>query len=313
MSSKKILVTGALGQIGTDLTEALVHRWGESQVITTDLKPQKINSSIIHKTLDVLDFQALRQIVEEHGITEIYHLAAALSAKGEQVPQWAWELNMKSLLNVLEISKVYGVRVFWPSSMAAFGPFSTIQPATQQSVMDPTTVYGISKLAGESWCAWYHRSHGIDVRSLRLPGLISWKTPPGGGTTDYAVDIFHAAVTLRPYTCFLSPNTRLPMMYMPDAIRAILELMEASSSSLTVRYSYNLTAMSFTPEELAEEIKKRIPSLSIRYEPDFRQTIADSWPREIEDSTAQKDWGWKSHYNLSSLVDEMIKGIKSIY
>ena len=234
-----------------------------------------------------------------------------MSAKAEQNPQWAWELNLKSLLNVLEIAKDKGIKVFWPSSMAAFGP-SAPQPAPQQCMMDPTSVYGISKVAGEAWCAWYHRHHGVDVRSLRFPGLISWKTSPGGGTTDYAVDIFHSAVAARPYTCFLSEDTRLPMMYMPDAIRAIMELMDAPASCLTVRHAYNLTAMSFTPKELTEAIREKIPTFEIRYEPDFRQAIADSWPEEIDDQVARRDWGWKPTFTVSGLVTEMIRGVQSV-
>ena len=311
MSSKKILVIGALGQIGTDLTEALVHQWGPAQIVTADLRPQGPKASLTHETLDVLDFQRLKQIVEQHHIQEIYHLAAALSAKAEQNPQWAWELNLKSLLNVLEIAKDKGIKVFWPSSMAAFGP-SAPQPAPQQCMMDPTSVYGISKVAGEAWCAWYHRHHGVDARSLRFPGLISWKTSPGGGTTDYAVDIFHSAVAARPYTCFLSEDTRLPMMYMPDAIRAIMELMDAPASCLTVRHAYNLTAMSFTPKELTEAIREKIPTFEIRYEPDFRQAIADSWPEEIDDQVARRDWGWKPTFTVSGLVTEMIRGVQSV-
>ncbi len=311
MSSKKILVIGALGQIGTDLTEALVHQWGPAQIVTADLRPQGPKASLTHETLDVLDFQRLKQIVEQHHIQEIYHLAAALSAKAEQNPQWAWELNLKSLLNVLEIAKDKGIKVFWPSSMAAFGP-SAPQPAPQQCMMDPTSVYGISKVAGEAWCAWYHRHHGVDVRSLRFPGLISWKTSPGGGTTDYAVDIFHSAVAARPYTCFLSEDTRLPMMYMPDAIRAIMELMDAPASCLTVRHAYNLTAMSLTPKELTEAIREKIPTFEIRYEPDFRQAIADSWPEEIDDQVARRDWGWKPTFTVSGLVTEMIRGVQSV-
>jgi nucleoside-diphosphate-sugar epimerase len=311
MSSKKILVIGALGQIGTDLTEALVHQWGPAQIVTADLRPQGPKASLTHETLDVLDFQRLKQIVEQHHIQEIYHLAAALSAKAEQNPQWAWELNLKSLLNVLEIAKDKGIKVFWPSSMAAFGP-SAPQPAPQQCMMDPTSVYGISKVAGEAWCAWYHRHHGVDVRSLRFPGLISWKTSPGGGTTDYAVDIFHSAVAAHPYTCFLSEDTRLPMMYMPDAIRAIMELMDAPASCLTVRHAYNLTAMSFTPKELTEAIREKIPTFEIRYEPDFRQAIADSWPEEIDDQVARRDWGWKPTFTVSGLVTEMIRGVQSV-
>jgi nucleoside-diphosphate-sugar epimerase len=229
-------------------------------------------------------------VVERFGVTQIYLLAAALSARAEQHPTWAWDLNMKSLLNVLELARTRGLRVFWPSSIAAFGPSSPKVMTPQTTAMDPSSVYGISKLAGEGWCAWYHRTHGVDVRSLRYPGLISWKTPPGGGTTDYAVEIFHAALQRGHYTSFLAADTALPMMYMPDAIRATLELMDAPSEQVRQRGAYNLAGLSFTPAQIAKEIARQLPGFGIDYAPDFRQSIANSWPQSIDDSEALGVW-----------------------
>jgi nucleoside-diphosphate-sugar epimerase len=264
-----------------------------------------------HEMLDATETSALTEIVERNGITQIYLLAAALSARGEQHPQWAWDLNMKGLLNVLELARTHKLeRVFWPSSIAAFGPSTPRDATPQKTVMEPTTVYGISKLAGEGWCAWYHRNHGVDVRSLRYPGLISWKTLPGGGTTDYAIDIFHAALKTGRYTSFLGPDTRLPMMYMDDAIRATLELMDAPSDQVRQRGSYNLAAVSFTPKEIAVAIRKQIPGFEIAYAPDFRQQIADSWPRSIDDSAAQADWGWRAEFDLYAIVADMLGNLR---
>jgi nucleoside-diphosphate-sugar epimerase len=264
-----------------------------------------------HEMLDATEASALTEIVERNGITQIYLLAAALSARGEQHPQWAWDLNMKGLLNVLELARTHKLeRVFWPSSIAAFGPSTPRDATPQKTVMEPTTIYGISKLAGEGWCAWYHRNHGVDVRSLRYPGLISWKTLPGGGTTDYAIDIFHSALKFGRYTSFLGPDTRLPMMYMPDAIRATLELMDAPAEHVKERGSYNLAAVSFTPEEMAAAIRKRIPGFEITYAPDFRQAIANSWPRSIDDSSAQSDWGWRAQFDLDAIVSDMLENLR---
>jgi nucleoside-diphosphate-sugar epimerase len=252
-------------------------------------------------------------VIERHAITQVYHLAAALSARGEQHPMWAWDLNMKGLLNVLEIARTHKLqRVFWPSSIAAFGPSTPRDHTPQKTVMDPSTVYGISKLAGEGWCNWYHRNHGVDVRSLRYPGLISWKTPPGGGTTDYAVEIFHAALKQGRYKSFLRSDTALPMMYMPDAIRATIELMDAPAAAVQERQSYNLGGTSFTPVQIAAAITRRVPGFSIECEPDFRQAIADSWPRSIDDSAAQRDWGWRARYDLQSMVDDMLAHLRPL-
>jgi nucleoside-diphosphate-sugar epimerase len=308
--SPKILIVGANGQIGTELTSALAARHGNDAVVTSDLAPAGRVVGVHHEMLDATEASALTEIVERNGITQIYLLAAALSARGEQHPQWAWDLNMKGLLNVLELARTHKLeRVFWPSSIAAFGPTTPRDATPQKTVMEPTTIYGISKLAGEGWCAWYHRNHGVDVRSLRYPGLISWKTLPGGGTTDYAIDIFHSALKTGRYTSFLGPDTRLPMMHMPDAIRATLELMDAPADRVRERGSYNLAAVSFTPEEIAAAIRKHIPGFAIDYAPDFRQAIADSWPRSIDDSTAQDQWGWRAQFDLDAIVGDMLENL----
>jgi nucleoside-diphosphate-sugar epimerase len=255
----------------------------------------------------VTDVSGLTAVVERHQITQVYLLAAALSANGEKHPQWAWNLNMTGLLNVLELARTHKLdKVFWPSSIAAFGPTTPADGTPQDTIMDPTTIYGISKLAGERWCAWYHKNHGVDVRSLRYPGLISWKTPPGGGTTDYAVEIFHAALRDGRYTCFLEEDQALPMMLMDDALRATIELMEAPSDAIRQRGSYNLSAISFTPRQIADAIAKRIPGFTMDCKPDFRQAIAANWPRSIDDREAAKDWGWKAKFGLDEMVDEML-------
>lgn len=309
----RILIIGANGQIGTELAQALVQRHGTEAVITSDLAPEGRVLGLRHETLDATEAGALTEAVERHSVTQVYLLAAALSARGEQHPKWAWDLNMKGLLNVLEVARTHKLeRVFWPSSIAAFGPSTPRDQTPQKTVMDPTTVYGISKLAGEGWCAWYHRNHGVDVRSLRYPGLISWKTLPGGGTTDYAIDIFHAALRSGHYTCFLGENTALPMMYMPDAIRATLELMEVPSHLVRERTSYNLAGVSFTPREIGAAIARHIPGFRLRCEPDFRQAIADSWPRSIDDQVARADWGWRPHYDLDAMVHDMIENLRPL-
>lgn len=311
MSTPKILIIGANGQIGTELAELLVRRHGADAVVTSDLAPVGRVPGIAHEALDCTDGAALTAIVKRHRITQIYHLAAALSATGEKHPQWAWNLNMVGLLNVLELARTQKLeRVFWPSSIAAFGPTTPQDATPQQTVMEPTTVYGISKLAGEGWCRWYHKNHGVDVRSIRYPGLISWKTPPGGGTTDYAVEIFHSALKEGRYTCFLEEDQALPMMYMPDALRATVELMEADASRITERGSYNLAGVSFTPLEIAAAIRKRVPGFAMTCEPDFRQQIAASWPRSIDDSVAQRDWGWQLQYDLQAMVDDMLANLR---
>jgi nucleoside-diphosphate-sugar epimerase len=313
MTAPKILIIGANGQIGTELAVALAERHGEAAVVTSDLAPQGKVPGLAHEALDCTEIGALAQIVERHGITQVYHLAAALSARGEKHPMWAWDLNMKGLLNVLEVARSHKLeRIFWPSSIAAFGPGTPQERTPQKTVMDPSTVYGISKLAGEGWCAWYHRDHGVDVRSLRYPGLISWKTPPGGGTTDYAVEIFHAALKDGRYTCFLQEDQALPMMYMDDAIRATLELMEAPAERVRDRHSYNLAGISFTPRQIAAAIRRRIPGFTMDCVPDFRQAIAASWPRSIDDREAREHWGWQPRYDLGAMVDTMLDNLRPL-
>jgi len=309
----KILIIGANGQIGTELALELSKRHGDANVITSDLAPDGRVPQLTHEMLDVTDAGALTTVVRRHGVTQIYHLAAALSATGEKHPMWAWDLNMKGLLNVLELARSEKLeRIFWPSSIAAFGPCTPQLDTPQTTVMDPTTVYGISKLAGERWCAWYHAKHGVDVRSLRYPGLISWKTPPGGGTTDYAVEIFHQALKAGRYSCFLEEGQALPMMYMPDALRATIELMEAPAQSIKQRGSYNLAGVSFTPAEIAAAIARRVQGFEIAYAPDFRQAIAASWPQRIDDSEAARDWGWKLQYDLDAMVDDMLANLRPL-
>ena len=309
----RILIIGANGQIGTELAQALVQRHGPDAVVTSDLAPDGRVLGVRHEALDATDAGPLTEVVERHRITQIYLLAAALSARAEQHPKWAWDLNMKGLLNVLEIARSHKLqRVFWPSSIAAFGPSTPRDHTPQKTVMDPATVYGISKLAGEGWCAWYHRNHGVDVRSLRYPGLISWKTAPGGGPTDYAVEIFHAALKQGRYTSFLSETSALPMMYMPDAIRATLELMEAPPEQVRERGSYNLAGISFTPVQIAAAIERHVPGFELLCVPDFRQAIADGWPRSIDDQAARSDWGWQPRYDLDAMVQDMLVNLRSV-
>lgn len=312
MSGERVLVVGANGQIGTELAIALAVRHGEDAVVTSDITAPGRIQGLVHEVLDVTDFKALAYIVRRYNIKQIYQLAAALSATAEQRPLWAWDLNMRGLLNVLELARESnGTRVFWPSSIAAFGPSTPQENTPQHTVMEPATVYGISKLAGEGWCRWYHGQYGVDVRSLRYPGLISWKTPPGGGTTDYAVEMFHAALSEGCYTCYLEPDQALPMMYMPDALRATIELMETPAEHISERGGYNLAAISFTPAQLAAEIARRIPGFTIEYTPDYRQTIADGWPRCINDDMARRDWGWSPKFDLSAMADAMLTNLRA--
>ena len=308
MEKSKILVIGAGGQLGSELTHALRQRHGHDNVIATDIKnPGGILAQGHFEILDVLDQKRLFEMVRTNQIRQIYHLAAVLSATGEKNPKFAWHLNMGGLIHVLDAAAEFKVeKVYWPSSIAVFGPNTPKQNTPQNTLMDPTTIYGISKQAGERWCDWYHRKHGVDVRSLRYPGLIGYKAKPGGGTTDYAVDIFFRAITEKKFTCFLKPDTYLPMMYMDDAIKATLDLMDAPAEKITVRSSYNISAMSFCPTEIAEEIAKHIPEFSITYDPDFRQAIADSWPRSIDDSKARGDWGWQPEFTLQKMVAEIL-------
>lgn len=308
MSTERILITGANGQIGSELCLALRAQYGESSVIASDLR--EATSDGPFEKLDVTDAQAVAEVISKHKITQIYHLAALLSGSSEKNPKMAWQINMDGLFHILDASVEQNVsKVFWPSSIAVFGPNSPQQNTPQYCAMDPTSVYGISKLAGEGWCRYYGQKFGLDVRSVRYPGLISYKTKAGGGTTDYAVDIYFEAVENGRYNCFLKEDTYLPMMYMQDAIRGTIELMEAPKDKLTVKDSYNLSAMSFSPAEIANEIRKHIPGFSIKCEPDFRQAIADSWPKSIDSSVAANDWNWKAKFDLASMTEEMLKHI----
>ncbi len=309
MKKEKILVVGAGGQLGSELTQALWNRFGKENVIATDIKdPGGVVGQSNFEILDVLQREHLFDFIRKNGFTQVYHLAAVLSAVGEKNPLFAWRLNIDGLLHVLDAAVEFRIgKVYWPSSIAVFGPNTPKTNTPQNAVMDPTTIYGISKLAGERWCDWYHRNRGVDVRSLRYPGLIGYKAKPGGGTTDYAVEIFFRAVAQRKYVCFLKPDTSLPMMYMDDAVKATLDLMEAPSENVKVRSSYNVSAMSFSPSEIAEEIKKIIPGFTIGYEPDFRQDIADSWPRSVDDSVARADWGWQPGFDLPAMVADVLQ------
>ncbi len=309
---KNILIIGACGQIGTELTFALREIHGQDKVIASDIREGATNlmSSGPFELLDATDYDALEELVAYYGIDEVYLMAAMLSATAEKFPMRAWHLNMTSLFNVLNLAKEKKIgRIFWPSSIAVFGPLTPKQHTPQHTVMQPSTVYGISKQTGESWCEYYHNKFGVDVRSLRYPGLISHKTLPGGGTTDYAVEIYHHAVAGEPYTCFLRENTILPMMFMDDAIRATLEIMACDAPRIKIRSSYNLAAMSFSPKEMAISIQKHKPDFKIDYKPDSRQTIADSWPQSIDDSNATEDWGWKATYDLERTTIEMLENL----
>lgn len=314
MAKEKILVIGASGQIGVELTLALRKIYGNNNVIASDLREENplLKNTGPYVSLDVMNKEMLHVQVIRQNITQIYLLAAILSATGEKNPNLAWSLNMQSLLNVLDIAREEKLhKVYWPSSIAVFGPTSPKLNCPQQTIIEPTTVYGISKYAGEFWCNYYFNRYGVDVRSLRYPGLISYKSAPGGGTTDYAVEIFYEALENRKYDCFLQKDTYLPMMYMPDAIKATIELMEAPAQNISVRHSYNVSAMSFSPQEIATEIKKHIPDFKITYTPDYRQTIADSWPQSIDDTVAQQDWNWKPDFNLSSMTKDMLDNLQT--
>lgn len=311
--STKILIIGACGQIGTELTKKLRSIYGVDNVIASDIR--KLNVDVVNsgpfEVVNALDFNQIEHIVEAHQIDEVYLMAALLSATAEKNPAFAWDLNMNSLFHVLNLAKAKKIKkIFWPSSIAVFGPTTPRINTPQYTIMEPTTVYGISKQTGERWCEYYHNIYGVDVRSIRYPGLISWSTEPGGGTTDYAVDIYHKALKDGKYECFLSEETALPMMYMDDAITATVEIMQAPSDSVKIRSSYNLAGVSFTPKEIAAEIKKHIPDFTISYKPDFRQKIADSWPASIDDSAAQKDWNWKHKFDLASMTVEMLENLK---
>jgi nucleoside-diphosphate-sugar epimerase len=309
----KILIIGACGQIGTELTQKLRSIYGNDNVIASDIR--KLNNDIVNngifEVVNALDYNQIEHLIEQYQITDVYLMAALLSATAEKNPAFAWDLNMNSLFHVLNLAKAKKIKkIFWPSSIAVFGPTTPRHNTPQYTIMEPTTVYGISKQTGERWCEYYHNIYGVDVRSIRYPGLISWSTEPGGGTTDYAVDIYHKALKDGKYECFLSENTALPMMYMDDAIRATVEIMQAPSEQIKIRSSYNLSGVSFTPAEIADEIKKHIPNFTISYKPDFRQKIADSWPASIDDSSARQDWHWKHKFDLDSMTVEMLKNLK---
>jgi nucleoside-diphosphate-sugar epimerase len=308
----KTLVVGAAGQIGTELVLALEKEYGKSNVVASDVKtePTEALSGSIYVPLDIMDTQGLKEVVQNNDIKEIYLLAALLSATAEKNPEFAWKLNMEGLFNVLNLAKEKIIdKVFWPSSIAVFGPTTPKDNTPQQTIMEPSTVYGISKQAGEQWCNYYHQKYGVDVRSIRYPGLISYTSLPGGGTTDYAVDIFYHAKKSNNYSCFLKSNTALPMMYMEDAIRATIQLMKAPAEQIKIRTAYNLAGISFTPEDLANAIAAKQPGFGINYAPDFRQAIADSWPNSIDDEDARKDWGWKIEYDLIKMVEVMLHNV----
>ena len=309
----KILIIGACGQIGTELTQKLRKIYGTENVIASDIR--KLNVDVVNsgpfEVINALDFNQIEHLVEVHQITDVYLMAALLSATAEKNPAFAWDLNMNSLFHVLNLAKAGKIKkIFWPSSIAVFGPTTPKENTPQYTIMEPSTVYGISKQSGERWCEYYHNLFGVDVRSIRYPGLISWSSPPGGGTTDYAVDIYHKALENQSYECFLSAETKMSMMYMDDAIAATIQIMQAPAEQIKIRSSYNLAAMSFTPTEIAAEIQKHIPEFTISYAPDFRQKIADSWPASIDDSRAREDWGWNHHFTLDNMTVDMLEHLK---
>lgn len=311
---KSILIIGACGQIGTELTLALRKKYGNENVVVSDIREgnDDLMNSGPFEILDATDYKAIENVVMYYEIGEIYLMAAMLSATAEKFPMRAWDLNMSSLFNVLNLAKDKKInKLFWPSSIAVFGPNTPKKKTPQHTIMEPSTVYGISKQSGERWCSYYHNKYGVDVRSLRYPGLISWKTLPGGGTTDYAVEIYHKALENKTYTCFLKEDTKLPMMFMDDAIRATIGIMDSDSGNIKVRSSYNLAAMSFTPNEVAKSIQKHIPEFTIDFEPDFRQEIADSWPQSIDASKAEQDWGWQSEFDLEKTTRTMLNNLSS--
>lgn len=312
--TKRILVIGANGQIGCELVDALAKEYGTANVIASDIAPASMYGAANYRQLNVLDADGVASVVNEFDITDVYQLAALLSVTGEQAPLKAWTLNMDGLLNILELARQRNeagkpLQVFWPSSIAAFGPNTPQANTPQTTVMDPTTIYGISKLAGERLCQYYFTKYGVDVRSIRYPGIISYKSPPGGGTTDYAIAIFHAALQGQPYSCFLADDTALPMIYMPDAIRATIELMKAPAQRIRIRSSYNVGGISFTPAQIAAEIQRHHPDFKVSYDPDHRQAIADTWPDSLDDSQATADWDWKAAITLPDMVSDMLRNI----
>ncbi|WP_142784828.1 NAD-dependent epimerase/dehydratase family protein [Changchengzhania lutea] len=314
--NSKILIIGACGQIGSELTFKLRSLYGDDNVIASDISYSNLDivNSGIFEIVDAQDYASIKVCVEKYNIDTVYLMAAMLSATGEKYPMKAWNLNMTSLFNVLNLARAKFIeKIFWPSSIAVFGPTTPREDTPQYTVMEPSTVYGITKQVGERWCEYYHKNYDVDVRSLRYPGIISWKTLPGGGTTDYAVEIYHKAITGKAYECFLSENTALPMMFMDDAIKATVDIMTADTNAVKIRSSYNLSAMSFTPKEVAASIKKHIADFEISYNPDFRQSIADSWPSSIDDAQAREDWDWSSDFNLEAMTNEMLIQLSKKY
>jgi nucleoside-diphosphate-sugar epimerase len=311
--SDVILILGACGQIGTELTEKLRTIYGSENIIASDIREGNLfmMKAGPFEIIDATDKETILKVVKKYNVTQVYLLAAMLSATAEKAPEKGWNLNMKSLLGVLDLAKEKHIKqIYWPSSIAVFGPTTPKQNTPQKTLMEPSTVYGISKVSGEFWCKYYHDKYGVDVRSLRYPGIISWKTKPGGGTTDYAVDIFFKAIEKGNYNCFLSEKTRLPMMYMNDAIDATIQIMQAKPEDIKIRTSYNLSAMDFTPQEISLEIKNYIPDFKITYQPDYRQQIADTWPQSIDDSSARKDWNWQQKFDLKSMTADIFKNLK---
>ena len=312
-NATKILITGAGGQIGQVLSTTLADRYGKAAVVVSDLSEEN-SSDLTYEQLDVLDRKKMEEIVSKHGINQIYHLAALLSATGEKNIHLTWDINFNGFINVLEVARKYELdRIFYPSSIAVYGTDFDKTNTPQNAFRNADTMYGISKVAGESWAYYYWKKYGMDIRSIRYPGIIGYQSMPGGGTTDYAVDIFHQAIKEGKYSCFLEAGARLPMIYMDDAIRATIELMEAESDNLSVRTSYNLQGMSFTPEELADEIKKHLPDFSIEYTPDYRQQIAEQWPQKMDDSAARRDWAWSPEFDLANMARDMIKQLSKKY
>lgn len=309
----KIMITGALGQIGSELAEKLAEIHGNENILITDIRKESENNiNLPYEQLDVNDEKRIKELVAQYQITEVYHLAAMLSATAEKYPIQGWNLNTNSLLVFLELAREKKLnKIFWPSSIAVFGRGAAADNTPQEEVKNPLSMYGVAKVAGESFCEIYHQKYNVDVRSIRYPGLISWKTPPGGGTTDYAVDIYFKALEEKKYSSFVDKNTQLPMMYMDDAIRATIELMQAPAENISVRTAYNLQGMTFAPEDMAEEIKKHIPEFTLNFEPDFRQNIAESWPNSIDDSVAQNDWQWKPKFDLKAMTEEMLHQLKN--
>ncbi len=308
--SSKILIIGACGQIGSELTYKLREIHGKKNVIASDINTRKLDlvNSGPFEIIDAKNFNAIKDCCKNHNVDTVYLMAALLSATGEKYPMEAWDLNMNSLFHVLNLAKEGTIKkIFWPSSIAVFGPTTPKQQTPQHTICEPTTVYGITKQVGERWCEYYYNKYDVDVRSIRYPGIISHKTMPGGGTTDYAVEIYHEALQSGHYDCFLSESTSLPMMFMDDAIKATIDIMEAKPDALSIRSAYNLAAISFTPKEIYESIKKHIPDFTIEYQPDFRQAIADSWPSSIDDSVARKDWDWKHDFDLNTMTAEMLR------